>query len=133
MVNVAKMLGQALNVAASLQSTDKNVLDNIKRANISLEALDEMREETGESGGDTYTELILGLPGDSKKAHIKTLKDVIDADMGIIRMYQLIMLPQTELNTPDTRNTYEMKTKHRLMPRSFGKYEILGKKFYFIF
>ena len=44
-------------------------------------------------------------------------------------MYQLILLPQTELNTPDTRNTYEMKTKHRLMPRSFGRYEILGKKF----
>ena len=128
-VSVAQMLGQALNVAASLQSTDENVLDNIKRANISLEALDEMRLETGESGGDTYTELILGLPGDSKKAHIKTLKDVIDADMGIIRMYQLILLPQTELNTPDTRNTYEMKTKHRLMPRSFGRYEILGKKF----
>ena len=128
-VSVAQMLGQALNVAASLQSTDENVLNNIKRANISLEALDEMRLETGESGGDTYTELILGLPGDSKKAHIKTLKDVIDADMGIIRMYQLILLPQTELNTPDTRNTYEMKTKHRLMPRSFGRYEILGKKF----
>ena len=128
-INVAKMLGQALNVAASLQTTDENVLNNIKRANISLEALDVMRQETGESGGDTYTELILGLPGDSKKAHIKTLKDVIDADMGIIRMYQLILLPQTELNTPDTRNAYEMKTKHRLMPRSFGKYEILGKEF----
>jgi len=128
-INVAQMLGGALNVAASLQSTDENVLNNIKRDNISLEALDEMRLETGESGGDTYTELILGLPGDSKKAHIKTLKDVIDADMGIIRMYQLILLPQTELNTPDTRNAYEMKTKHRLMPRSFGRYEILGKEF----
>ena len=128
-INVAQMLGGALNVAASLQSTDENVLNNIKRDNISLEALDVMRQETGESGGDTYTELILGLPGDSKKAHIKTLKDVIDADMGIIRMYQLILLPQTELNTPDTRNAYKMKTKHRLMPRSFGKYEILGKEF----
>ena len=128
-INVAQMLGGALNVAASLQSTDENVLNNIKRDNISLEALDVMRQETGESGGDTYTELILGLPGDSKKAHIKTLKDVIDTDMGIIRMYQLILLPQTELNTPDTRNAYEMKTKHRLMPRSFGKYEILGKEF----
>jgi len=128
-INVAQMLGGALNVAASLQSTDKNVLDLIKRDNISLEALDSMRQETGEIGGETFTELILGLPGDSKKAHIKTLKDVIDADMGIIRMYQLIMLPQTELNTPDTRNTYKMKTKYRLMPRSFGKYEILGKKF----
>ena len=128
-INVAQMLGGALNVAASLQSTDENVLNNIKRDNISLEALDVMRQETGESGGETYTELILGLPGDSKKAHIKTLKDVIDTDMGIIRMYQLILLPQTELNTPDTRNAYEMKTKHRLMPRSFGKYEILGKEF----
>ena len=128
-ISVAQMLGGALNVAASLQSTDENVLDFIKRDNISLEALDSMREQTGNVGSETFTELILGLPGDSKKAHIKTLKDVIDTDMGIIRMYQLILLPQTELNTPDTRNAYEMKTKHRLMPRSFGKYEILGKEF----
>ena len=128
-ITVAEMLGDALNVAASLQSTDVNVLNNIKRNNISLEALDSMRQETGEGGGDTYTELILGLPGDSEQAHTKTLKDVIDADMGVIRMYQLILLPQTELNTPLTRNTYKMKTKHRLMPRSFGRYEILGKKF----
>jgi radical SAM superfamily enzyme YgiQ (UPF0313 family) len=128
-ISVAEMLGNALNVAASLQSTDVNVLNNIKRDNISIDALDSMRQETGDGGADTYTELILGLPGDSEQAHIKTLKDVIDADMGVIRMYQLILLPQTELNTPLTRNTYKMKTKHRLMPRSFGRYELLGKKF----
>ena len=51
-------------------------------------------------------------------------------NMGVnrIRMLQLIMLPQTEVNTADTREKYKMKTKFRLMPRSFGKYELFGKE-----
>jgi radical SAM superfamily enzyme YgiQ (UPF0313 family) len=129
-VNVASILDGALNVAASLQSTNEKVLANIKRSNISIDALNTMRQETGTTTtADTFTEIILGLPGDSKKAHIRTLKDVIEADMGIIRIYQLILLPQTELNTPDTRKMYEMKTRHRLMPRSFGQYEVMGEPF----
>jgi hypothetical protein len=58
---------------------------------------------------------------------MQSLRDVIDADLGVIRMYQLIMLPQTELNTPQTRERYAMRTRHRIMPRSFGRYELLGK------
>lgn len=46
-----------------------------------------------------------------------------------IRMYQLIMLPQTELNTPAVRHQYDMKTKFRIMPRSFGRYAIGDTEF----
>ncbi|MBI3011646.1 MAG: cobalamin B12-binding domain-containing protein [Candidatus Omnitrophica bacterium] len=126
-IEVASMLNGSLNVAASLQSTDPTVLQNIQRANISLDALNVMAKQTTETGADTYTELILGLPGDSKQAHTKSLRDVVEADLGIVRMYQLIMLPQTELNTPETRQRYAMKTRFRIMPRSFGRYDLLGK------
>jgi radical SAM superfamily enzyme YgiQ (UPF0313 family) len=128
-IEVASMLDGALNIAASLQSTDQTVLENIKRSNISLDALSTMAERSGRTKADTFTEIILGLPGDTVARHINTLRDVIDADLGIIRMYQLIMLPQTELNTPATRLRYAMKTRHRIMPRSFGRYELMGEAF----
>lgn len=124
---IAAMLDGSLNLAASVQSTDKNVLQRVKRENISLSALQEVGSKAVDRLTGTYTEIILALPGDNKVAHTKTLKDTIDAGFDIIRMYQLILLPQTELNTPESRKTYEMTSMYRIMPRSFGQYNVLGK------
>lgn len=128
-VQIAQMLDGALNMAASLQSTDPTVLDNVERSNISLEKLSDVGLQANKADTGTYSELILGLPGDSLAAHRKSLRDTVEANFDNIRMYQLIMLPQTKLNTPDMRRKYAMKTKHRIMPRSFGRYWLAGKSF----
>ncbi|MDZ4726954.1 MAG: cobalamin-dependent protein [Leptospira sp.] len=126
-VEVAGMLNGAVQVAASLQSTNEEILKNIKRSNISQDALTQMVEQSGQAESSTYTELILCLPGDTFETHIQSLRDVVNSGIGIVRMYQLILLPQTELNTPDTRRKYGMKTKFRINPRSFGIYRMLGE------
>ncbi len=126
-IEVASKLNGAISIAASLQSTNAEVLVNIKRSNISGDGLRVIVEKSTAADTPTYTEIILGLPGDSVKIHTQSLRDVIDAGLGIVRMYQLILLPQTELNTPETRAKYAMKTKFRINPRSFGKYGVLGK------
>jgi DNA-binding protein Fis len=77
----------------------------------------------------TYTEIILNLPGDTVQKHKKSIEDVINLGLGVVRMYQLILLPQTELNTPETRDLYKMKSKFRINPRSFGTYELFGESF----
>lgn len=126
-IETVSLLNGAVSVAASLQSTNEAVLKNIKRSNISAEALNVIVKHSSEVDAPTYTEIILGLPGDSVEAHTKSLRDVTNSGFGIVRMYQLILLPQTELNTPATRRQYSMKTKFRINPRSFGRYQILGK------
>jgi radical SAM superfamily enzyme YgiQ (UPF0313 family) len=128
-VEIARMLDGALNMAASLQSTDPTVLGNIERSNISLAKLSDAGLQANKADTGTYSELILGLPGDSLVAHRQSLRDTVEANFDNIRMYQLIMLPQTKLNTPDTRRKYAMKSKHRIMPRSFGRYTLAGKSF----
>ncbi|MDA0958624.1 MAG: cobalamin-dependent protein [Proteobacteria bacterium] len=128
-LEVAKVLDGALKITASLQSTDESILKNIKRSNIATDALAEIAEQSSGKTSGTYSELILGLPGDSVESHMNSLRDVIDSHMGAVRMYQLIMLPQTELNTPESRKKYGMETKFRLMPRSHGHYTIYGDDF----
>ena len=77
---------------------------------------------TKKSQTNTYGELILGLPGDSMESHSQSLRDLVNMGLSIIRMYQLILLPQTAMNTMESREKYEMKTLYRLMPRSYGRY-----------
>lgn len=126
-VNVAHIVNGAISIAASLQSTDKTVLENIKRSNISLEALETIVRKSNKVGSSTYSEIILGLPGDTIGKHTESLRQVVNSGLGLIRMYQLILLPQTELNSQDSRDKYGIKTKFRISPRSYGRYNILDK------
>lgn len=126
-LSIAAMLDGSLNLAASVQSTDKAILQNVKRENISVATLKEVGARAVDKSTGTYTEVILALPGDNTVSHINTLKDTVDAGFDIIRMYQLILLPQTELNTPECRRKFGMTSMYRIMPRSFGRYDILGQ------
>jgi len=128
-IEIAALLDGAMVVFASLQSTDEEVLGNIKRSNIKLESLKGVANASKTKDSNTVTELILCLPGDTIEKHRKSLKDTVDAGLGVIRMYQLIMLKQSELNTPATRDMYKIETLHRVMPRSFGRYQVFGDEF----
>jgi len=128
-IEIAKMLDGAVSMAASLQSTDPMVLKNVARSNISIVKLTAVGKLANKVEAGTYSEIILGLPGDNFLAHCQSLRDCVNANFDNIRMYQLILLPQTELNTPASRQKFEMKTKHRVMPRSFGRYYISGQEF----
>ena len=129
LLEVASIINGAMNVAASLQSTDKQVLVNIKRSNISVEQLSQVGLQGSKMDANTYAEIILGLPGDSRVAHIQSLKDAVNAGLSFLRMYQLIMLYDTEMNTPETRKAFGMQTRFRVMSRCFGEYQIFDETF----
>ena len=128
-IEVGKILRGAMLVGASLQSTDPDVLEKIERTNISIEALQRVARDGNTQETNTYTELILCLPGDSVAKYTKSLRDVISAGMGVVRSYQLTMIPQTELNTPQSRTRYGMTTAFRIMQRGLGQYEVFGESF----
>lgn len=127
-VEVASLLSGAMYVGGAIQSTDEEVLKNIKRSNISLKEMG-TRGSNDQNDLDSYTELILALPGDSIESHTKSLKDMVDIGVNMIKMYQLIMLPQTEIVELETRKKYGMLTRFRLTPRSFGRYSLWGNTF----
>ena len=129
-MKVASLLKGAMFAGGAMQTTDQEILKTIKRSNISLEELGpKPDDEKGVDEVDSYTELILALPGDSVNAQSKSLRDMVEIGVNRVRMYQLIMLKQTEMNTLESRNKYGLQTRFRLMPRSFGNYELFGEKF----
>jgi radical SAM superfamily enzyme YgiQ (UPF0313 family) len=123
-----KKLRGAIQLSASLQTTNEQVLENIERSNISLDVLSEAARDASESNLTSYTELILGLPGETLDSHLQSVIDVINAGFTNVRIYQLILLPQTELNNAETRKRYGFETAFRPMPRSYGVYDLLGER-----
>lgn len=124
----AKILKGSMSLAASVQSLDKDVLLKIKRNNISEQELVEMTRAGNDMSANTYSEVILALPGDSKEKHMQTVLKLADADMKLISMYQCMVLEGSELGSRFSRQLYQIGTKFRVLPRCFGIYDFDGKE-----
>jgi len=128
-VDIVKILGETLPASAAVQSTDQDVLKEIKRSNVSQEVLVNYSKEIEKEGGQTEAEIILALEGDNKEKHFKSVKDMLDADMKFIRMHQLILLPGTEASSIIARKKWDHISRFRVLPRCFGTYAYKSEKF----
>ncbi len=102
---IAKMLhgsGQLKAVTLALQSTDEHVREEIKRKNINMAGFAEWQNRYRGEGIPTYTELILGLPGETYDTFKRGLDAVLDSGQheGLF-MYMLTALPNTPFVDPD--------------------------------
>lgn len=116
------LLGGSLRVSASVQSLDPEVLANIKRENIAVDELVQVAKSFNASDANTYSEVILGLPGDTKEKHMDSVLQLADADMKLISLFTLMMLDGTELTTKASMAKWACQTKFRIVPRCFGAY-----------
>ena len=65
-------------VTVSMQSLDKSTLESVKRANISIESFQTIQKRFTEDGVMTYTDLILGLPGETYDSFLDGTVKVIE-------------------------------------------------------
>lgn len=118
-----KELEGRMPVTVAVQSLDKDVLKNIKRKNLPLENLIEVSQGRLSAGQRSRSEVILGLPGDTKEKHVNTLCELMDAGVGFVLAYTLILLDGSEMNTEVDREKWRTKTKFRINHRCFGSYQ----------
>jgi len=127
-LEAARITQGSFRLSASVQSTDPVVLENIKRNNISLDASVELAKEATDIGSNTYAEIILALPGDSKRAYFKSIEDMINVGLNYLRIWTLMILAGTDLALASVRAKYGLITKYRVMPRCFGTYTFGDEK-----
>tara|TARA_Y100000294_G_scaffold174842_1_gene193687 strand:+ start:1333 stop:3336 length:2004 start_codon:yes stop_codon:yes gene_type:complete len=123
------ILKGSLPVHVAVQSTDADVLDNINRKNIPAQTQIEVIKEGDSFGGSSFSEVILGLPEDTQEKHFKSMFDMIDAGANVVRSHQLLMLPDSDMDTGEYRKKYEMDTRYRVQPKCFGNYELYSEVF----
>jgi len=128
-IAVANIFKGLWTLGASIQSTDPRVLKAIKRSNISSDAYQQLIEH-GNSLKDskTHSEIILGLPGDTKAKHFESLRFGVDNAVNSMRMFQAMLLTGTEMAAPDTRREYDLRTKFRTIPGCVGYYDLFGNR-----
>ena len=94
--------GAASNYTFSLQHTDKGVLENIDRINAPYEKLKKLSDKLLEKKIPTFTQLIIGNPGDTQEKWRTCIYDVLELNLHEeIRMYYFCVLPGAPAADPE--------------------------------
>jgi putative methyltransferase len=89
----------------------KEVLKNIGRQNISIEYYSELMRMYNEAGVATYTELILGLPGETYKSIVEGIDELLRLGQhNSIYIHNCEWLPCSIMGQKDYMEKYSIKT-----------------------
>ncbi len=95
----------------SLQSLSPVVLENIGRKNMSLDRFREHFSVYHEEGLQVYSELILGLPGETYDSFVDGICKLFEIGQHFIfEVYHCIVLPNSELGQKDYIKRHGIKT-----------------------
>ena len=121
-IRVMRKARGTLPMTAAVQSMNPQVLKNIKRDNIKLETYRKIQEELERQGMQSYGELILCLPGETRATFMKAVEDLLDAGAKRISAHQLMLLHGASLANPDQRELFGFQTRFRVVARNIGDY-----------
>lgn len=107
----------------SFQSMSETVLENIHRKNISTKAFTELMEKYNKAGIATYSELILGLPGETLESLTEGIDTLLNAGQhNSIYIHNCEWLPFAPMGDREYIDKFKIKTvkiplnqPHRLM------------------
>lgn len=97
-------------VSISMQSLNQDALIAIKRDNIKLEVFKELLSKYNEAGITTFTELILGLPGESYESFANGICTLLDnGQHSQIYIYNCSIMPNAEMGRVDYQKQHQIK------------------------
>lgn len=94
----------------SMQATNDFVLEAIDRENIKLESYKDLQDRYTLAGVSTYTEIILGLPMETKSSFKSGLSTVFEmGNHDDVRIYELSLLPNAPISDPRSVERYGLE------------------------
>ena len=103
------MAGSGLNkgVSLSLQSLNEATLKNIKRKNISIKVFKDLQQRFTADSVETFTDLILGLPGETYETFITGVSSTIKSGQhNRIQFNNLSILPNAEMGEAEYQKNF---------------------------
>jgi hypothetical protein len=122
MVEIAKILKGLSNAYIAFQTFDPYVEKMIKRKNISVTSLEDLSKSLLSISERFHTDILLGLPGETKDSHLKSLQRAYELGFDSIGGGEIRLLKGSELETSKSRREYDIITKYRLVQEGFGIY-----------
>ena len=108
--SVVHQAGMSKGTTLSFQSLDAHTLQEIKRSNIKIENFKSLLGTYRQEGIPTYTELILGLPGETYDSFTRGIEQLLKAGQHEgLNIYLLAVLPNAEMGDLEYQKKHGMR------------------------
>jgi len=98
----------------SMQSVDVDVLAAVARPHVDIGEYADLKNRYQRHHIPTYTELILGLPEETRESFVDGIGRLLEIGMhDDIRVFELALLPNAPLSQPGMRERYGLKTRFK--------------------
>ena len=121
-IRVMRKAKGRLPMTSAVQSLNPVVLKNIRRQNISLDTYADIQQDLHAQGMQSYGELILCMPGETKESFFEAVDKLIETGVSRVSAHQLMLLHGAPLSDPDQRERFGFKTRFRIVARCLGNY-----------
>jgi putative methyltransferase len=116
----------AKTVTLAIQSDDKETLKNVKRSNIKKSTFHDLQIKYTTNNIPTYTEIILGLPGETKESFLNGLDNILDSIINNqVFIYHCQIIPNTEMAEQQYKDKHGLKTVFLPLAEVHGNVRIL--------
>lgn len=130
-INIAAKLqeaGMLRKFVISLQSLNDETLRFIERNNMKLNNFDQIMELAKEKDISVMIELIMNLPGETYESWTENYCRLLKYENIFIESYPLQLLTNSEMNKPEYRKKYGLKTAWVTLPTSQGVTKYVEEK-----
>ncbi len=102
--------GMCKGATLSFQSMHQNVLDNIYRKNMPIESFHELMSMYNKNGIGSYSEIILGLPGETYESFRDGMEQLLECGQHMsINFFNCELLANSIMNDAEYMNKYEIE------------------------
>lgn len=122
-VEIYKILGKQNRPLIAIQSADSDVSDQSGRGRLNHTNIKDQVDFFHDKGMETKTDIILGLPGESKASHFYTLKSAFDLGFDWFVPKELRMMQGIKYEEREYREKYGIKTRFRPIFGAYGTYD----------
>ena len=104
-------MGMDKGATMAYQTLCDEALENIGRKNLTMEHFSSLMKRYNEAGIPTYSELILGLPGETKESFCRGICKLFEnGQHNSVSVYHCEMLPNAELSQPESIDKFKIET-----------------------
>lgn len=122
---IEQILGnKAIGVTIALQSMNPDTLEAIHRKNLPINDVKELIRLSTKYNVPSYSELLLGLPLETKESWCKGLCDLLEMGQhNALEMWFTQLLENSELSQPASREKYNIQSKIYVNYFNFNEYK----------
>ena len=122
-LEISKILGKKCIPEFAVQTLTPGVLEYSGRRNLSNDAIKEYVVGVKENGHQVMTDILLGLPGETKEQYINSMKKVIDYGFQRASVADIRLLDGSVMAEDDYRKKFGLESRFRVIPAAYGEYD----------